>query len=294
VDTRLNVLRADTLERKPYAVAVNFHCHLNAHMETDLRAVSRDWSGEVIDNIEAALPGVTAMYLQGTCGDVMVPFELFSTERRFEVGQRVTRASLEALENSKTINGKEIGVVQRRIELPTRRWTREEVMQFREEGLHRLATGDTTNWLNGIARAIVTYPARLPLRYGGSVEKAVAAVSRFASEWSEEMLPALENRPEVLETEIQALRIGDVWFVAHEAELFTTLGLEERRRWPQPVLFMLGYSNGTIGYLPDAHDIERSSYAAVQSPKFTGQFPFTPKSGDVMVEEMLTTLRATA
>ena len=290
VDHHLSVLRADTLDETPLAVAINFHCHLNAHLDLDFRAVSRDWSGEVIDQIETALPGVTAIYLQGTCGDVMVSPAFASTERRFEVAQRVTTTTLDAWKNSKTIDGGNISGLTRKIKLPTRRWSREEVMQFRAEGLHRLATGDTDHWLDGLARSIVTYPGRLPVRYGGSVEKAVAALSKFAVEWSEEMLLALKDRPEFVETELQALRIGDVWFIAHESELFTSFGLALRHRWPDKDLFMLGYSNGSIGYLPDAHDIERRSYAAEQSPKFTGQFPFTAQAGAVMVSGMLDTL----
>ena len=69
-DTRLSVLRADSASGQPLAVAVNFHSHCIAHMETDLYTVSRDWPGEVADQIEAALPGATALYLQGVCGDV--------------------------------------------------------------------------------------------------------------------------------------------------------------------------------------------------------------------------------
>src|SRR5262245_40692294 len=57
VDTRVSVLRADAAGGKPLAVAVNFHSHCTAHMEVDLHAVSRDWPGEVVDQIEAALPG---------------------------------------------------------------------------------------------------------------------------------------------------------------------------------------------------------------------------------------------
>ena len=68
------------------------------------------------------------------------------------------------------------------------------------------------------------------------------------------------------------------------------LGLELRRRWPQEDLFVLGYSNGSIGYLPDAHELERGGYAALQSPKFTGQFPFTPASGPALVEGLLAAL----
>jgi hypothetical protein len=290
VDTTLSVLRADTLDGKPLAVAVNYHCHLNAHMDSDLHAVSRDWSGEMIDQLEAAMPGVTAMYLQGTCGDVMVPPDYFVGAHSFEVASGATKVALGACERSRKVSGQLISAIIRRLTLPTRRWRHEEVMEFRREGLHRQSTGDTTNWLDGIARVIVGNPKRLPLRYGGSLEKAVAAVSRFAIEWSDEVLPTLASRPEVLETELHALRIGDVWFIAHQAELFTTLGLQVRRQWPHADLFMLGYSNGGIGYLPDAYDIKRRSYAAEQSPKFTGQFPFTQESGHVMVAGMLKTL----
>jgi hypothetical protein len=292
VDPSLSVLRADSAEGRPLAVAVNFHSHCTAHMETDLRAVSRDWPGEVVDQIEAALPGATALYLQGTCGDVNFRREFNGTDRRFEPAQAITRVALEALGRARPVDAPGISVVSQTVILPTRRWTREEVMRDREEGLHRLKTGDTTGWLDGVARVCVGQPERLPLRYGGSVEQAVAAVARFAVEWTDSILPDLETRPERLETEVQALRIGDVWLTANASELFTTLGLEVRRCWAREDLFMLSYSNGSIGYLPDTHELERGGYAAVQSPKFTGQFPFIKDSGPAMVEGLIAALAA--
>jgi hypothetical protein len=290
VDTRVSVLRADTVDGRPLALAVNFHSHCTAHMETDLRAVSRDWPGEVVDQLEAALPGATALYLQGTCGDVNFRREFNGTERRFEPARAVTSVALDALGKARPIDNPDVGAVSFPVGLPTRRWTREEVMRDRDEGQYRLKTGDTTGWLNGVAKVCVNQPERLPLRYGGSVEKAVAAVSRFAIEWTDRILPELDARPEVLQTEIQALRIGDVYIVTNSAELFTTLGLEVRSQWGNDDLFMLGFSNGSIGYLPDAYDIERRSYAAIQSPKFTAQFPFTNESGPAIINGMLDAL----
>src|ERR1051326_3729189 len=286
VDTRVSVLRADSPEGKALAVAVNFHSHCTAHMEVDLRAVSRDWPGEVVDQIEAALPGATALYLQGTCGDVNFRREFNGTERRFEPARAITKVALQALERARLIEEASLTSTTIEVSLPTRRWTREEVMRDRQEGHYRLRSGDTTGWLDGVAKVCVNQPERLPLRYGGSVEKAIAAISRFALEWTDHILPDFETRPEILKTEVQAFRIGDVYIVANSSELFTTFGLEIRRRWPFDHLFMLSYSNGSIGYLPDAYDIERGSYAAIQSPKFTGQFPFTKDSGPMMVQGM--------
>ena len=290
VDTRVTVLRAESADGNALAAAVNFHSHCTAHMEVDLRAVSRDWPGEVVDQIEAALPGATALYVQGTCGDVNFRREFNGTERCFEPARAVTRVALQALEKARSVEPRGVHAVRSQVTLPTRRWTREEVMRDREEGLYRLKTGDTTGWLEGVARVCVNLPERLPSRYGGSVEKAVAAVSRFAVEWTDAILPDLETRPETLEAEAQALRIGDVWLVANPSELFTTLGLEVRRHWPSEDLFMLSYSNGSIGYLPDAYEVERRSYAAIQSPKFTGQFPFTKASGPALVDGLVAAL----
>lgn len=118
-------------------------------------------------------------------------------------------------------------------------------------------------------------------------------MARFATEWTEEVLPALDIRPETLDAEVQVLRIGDVWLAANPSELFTSLGLAIRQGWREQDLFLLGYSNGSIGYLPDAKEFEQPGYAAIQSPKFTGQFPFTAESGSALVAGTLA-LRASA
>lgn len=228
--------------------------------------------------------------MQGTCGDVNFRREFNGTEKRFEPARAITNVALEALEKARPIEDVSLASTTLEVSLPTRRWTREEVMRDRQEGHYRLRSGDTTGWLDGVAKVCVNQPERLPLRYGGSIEKAVAALSRFALEWADHILPDFETRPEILKTEVQAFRIGDAYIVANSSELFTTLGLEVRRRWLCDDLFILSYSNGSIGYLPDAYDIERGSYAAIQSPKFTAQFPFTDKSGAVMVNGMFEAL----
>jgi len=291
VDTRVSVLRADAKSGQPLAVAVNFHAHPCAHMEVDFRAVSRDVPGEVVDQLEAAIPGVTALYLQGNCGDVNFRREYRSTDRRFEPARALTGAALEALACARPIDAPGVTVVTRTISLPTRRWTREEIMPEREEGLYRLRTGDTTGWLDGVARVCVNEPERLPIRYDGSVERAVAAVSRFVVEWTDRILPDLDTRPEKIDTEVQAIRLGDVYLAAHGSELFSALGLCLRRSWPHDDLLILGYSNDGIGYMPDQYDIARRSYAAITSPKFTAQFPFTGDSGLALVEGLRETLQ---
>jgi hypothetical protein len=72
--------------------------------------------------------------------------------------------------------------------------------------------------------------------------------------------------------------------------LFTSLALDLRRQWEHKDLMIIGYANDSIGYMPDAHDVDRRSYAAYQSPKFKNQFPFVEKSGAALVNGLLCAL----
>ncbi len=292
VDERLSVLCADALDGSPLAIAVNFHSHPALYWLVHPRAVSRDCAGQMVDSLEAAMPGATALYLQGSSGDVQYRLEYWTSERYREVGAALYTSAMRAVSGARPISTPGVRVATRQGQLPARRWTREEVMSMYEEGRHRLATGDTTGWLDGIASKMVGFPRRLPERYNGSIERAVEAVSRFAVRWGESVLPQLDTMPEKRAAEFQAMRIGDVSLVTNEAELFTSLALEIRRQWPNEDLFILGYSNGSISYLPDAYEVDRGSYASLQVPKVMRQLPFTREAGTVAVQESLAALHA--
>jgi hypothetical protein len=293
VDTRLSVWRADTSAGQPLAAVVNFQAHPTIMMSLGAADLSRDAPGAITDALEAAVPGLTALYLQGSCGDVN--FDPRWNEPRLcqEPARLVAAGALAAYAAARPVAGTGVAAHAARVTLPTRRWTRDEVMRDREEGSYRLQSGDTRGWRDNLGRVMVNQPDRFPERYGGDLGLAVKAIARFAVEWTDLMLRDLETRPETLVTEVQAIRAGDAYLVANPAELFTTLALDVRRQWPHDDLMIAGYANESIGYLPDRHDIERSTYAANQSPKFKNQFPFIPESGTAMVNGMLTALERT-
>jgi hypothetical protein len=292
VDTTLGVWRVEDEAGKPIAAVVNFQGHPTVQMSLGPADLSRDLPGQVTDLIEAAVPGVTALYLQGSCGDVNFDHAYHTPARCQEPGRAVAAAALATFARARPIETPVVRSHVRKVTLPTRRWQREEVTAIKEEAEHRLRTGDTSGWLDGFARVVVNAPARLPERYGGSVEKAIQAVSRFGLEWARSALADLDTRPEVINTEVQAIRVGDAYLAANGSELFSSLALDLRRQWGGELL-LVGYANGGIGYMPDAYDIERRSYAADQSPRFTGQFPFTAESGPALVQGMLEALIAT-
>lgn len=287
VDDHLTVWRVDDLDGRPFAAVVNFAGHPVVQMSLGTADLSRDVPGQVTDMVEAALPGVTALYLQGACGDLNFDLRYHEPAKCHLPGQAVAGAALEALAGATAVEGEHVSARVRPVSLPARRWRREEVEAVRQECTHRAKTGDTAGWLDGFAKVVVNFPSRLPERYGGDTEKAVRAVARFGLEWSEEALRDLEARPETIAAEAQALRVGGAGLVANGSEFFSSLALEVRRRCGVRDVLIAGYANESLGYLPDAHDVEKKTYAAYQSPKFKGQFPFTERAGLAMAEAMV-------
>lgn len=291
VDPTVTTLNVETHEGRPLAFVVNFGAHPT--VTTDWRPfdVSRDLPGEVCDLIEQALPGVTAMYLQGACGDVNFLREYIDAERHHEPAKLLSEIALDSQCGIAPMPSPQVGFASEIVRLPTRRWQLDEVLKDRQEAERRLTTRDASGWRETIGRSMTNRPDDMVKRHGGDELKAVMAMARFHMEWTSKMLQDLETRPEYLETEVQTLRIGDLFITANSSEFFSPFALDVRSRAGAGELMLACYSNGRIGYLPDAHDIQARSYAGYQSPKYCNQFPFKEQSGPAMCDAMLRTIR---
>lgn len=290
VDTRVTTLKVDTEAGQPLAVVVNFGAHPTVTTQWRPYDVSRDLPGLVCDQIEKAMPGVTAMYVQGACGDVNFLREYIDKVRHAEPAQLLTEVVLNSLEHPKKVASPKVAFASEIAVLPTRRWEKEELLKDRREAERRLAANDVTGWRETIGRSMTNRPDDMVDRHGGDELKAVRAMARFHIEWTDLMLVDLDSRPTTLQTEVQTLRIGDTYITANSSEFFTPFALDVRRRADVPELMVACYSNGRIGYLPDAHDIQARSYAGYQSPKYCNQFPFVEESGPAMCDAMLRTV----
>lgn len=290
VDPTVTTLKVDTVAGRPLAFVVNFGAHPT--VTTDWRPfdVSRDLPGDVCDKIEQALPGVMAMYVQGACGDVNFLREYVSEERHHEPARQLAAVALASQDDAKPMRSPQVAFAHEIAQLPTRRWTRDEIEHDRAEAQRRLATHDVTGWRETIGRSMTNRPDDMVKRHGGDELKAVRAMARFNLEWTEQMRIDFETRPETLATEVQTLRLGDLCITANSCEFFSPFALEVRRQAHSPELMLACYSNGRIGYLPDAHDIDARSYAGFQSPKYCNQFPFTAASGPALCAAMLRTI----
>lgn len=287
IDARLAALLVQKADGSPMAVVANFGAHPTVGTESRPWDVSRDVPGQVCDGLEAAFPGATALYLQGACGDVNFLRDFHALECQHVPGRRLVERAIEALERAGEMPEPVVAAAQESAILPTRRWTREELERDRREAERRLAEDDVKGWRETIGRSMTNRPDDMVGRHGGDERKAVRAMCRFQLEWTEKMLCDFEDRPETLSTEVQAVRIGDLYCVANASEFFSPFALDVRRRAGVPEVMIACYSNGRIGYLPDEHDIIARTYAGYQSPKYCDQFPFTPDSGPAMCDAML-------
>jgi hypothetical protein len=287
VDATVSVLRIDHEDGSPLAVVANFGAHPTVSTELHPWDVSRDVPGEVCDGLESALPGARALYVQGACGDVNFLREYTAHDRCHEPARHIVNAVLDALVMPQRMPEPVVAFARETARLPTRRWTREELTHDRAEAERRLATGETSGWLETIGRSMTNRPVDMVARHGGDEQKAVRAMCRFHLEWTDRMLRDYDVRPEFLETEVQAICVGDVYCAANSSEFFAPFALDVRQRAAVPELMIACYANGRIGYLPDEHDIVARSYAGYQSPKYCNQFPFTAESGPAMCEAMV-------
>jgi hypothetical protein len=291
VDRRLTVLRIDGPGGDPFAVVVNFTGHPTSMMEWDRFAVSRDYPGVLTDGLEAVVPGCTTLFLQGSCGDINLVPEFSRDGRWYDAGRLLAGAALQALGHAAPVAEGPLQARRVPVSLPTRRYERAEVEREREAALRFAGTASTEGWKEVLGRVMVNHPDRFPDRYGHDVRKAVDALVRFTLEWTGEILEDLETRVPLVHTEAWGLRVGDFALAANGAELFSHWALELRERCDARELMIAGYANDGISYVPDEHDIERATYAAAQSPKYMGRFPFTLEAGQALTAAMAEAVR---
>jgi hypothetical protein len=90
-------------------------------------------------------------------------------------------------------------------------------------------------------------------RESGALEWEVR-VAEKQEDWARVLVEATARGNPTCDVFLQAIRVNDIVIAGMNAELFFETGLELRARSPFPDTFALGYTNGTVGYIPRADD----------------------------------------
>lgn len=260
VDDSVGVIRFDDLTGRPIVTLYRYSCHpvVNGAVSPTLSA---DFIGPARSLIQEKVGGL-AFFLQGCGGNVNprvgIGYERDCSEAVYRVGTalgaEVTRVALgisthRYQDQRTTVNG-----VPNILFKP---WqyrddhaavviaAAEETVAFRysplpdEAILHREEAAWRAELEDRIARGALSWEIR---------------AARTVHAWLTATIARLSDPDPTCDFLAQALRIGDVALVGLGVEAFSETGEEIRRNSPMPNTFVLGFSNGTIMYLPRKED----------------------------------------
>ena len=229
VDDTLSVLRVNGPRPQPLAVLVNYAAH--ASVMAWGKSFSADYPGFLQGVLEQVYGAeTTALFANGASGDLKVNWVIQKPDGSPDFGYGKVE---DARRWGTLLAGEALKVSER--------------MEVGDPGEIRIASTE------------VTLPLR-PLPSVASVEAELKAKQEKGEEtdWEERVLPSLRDgtAPQFLTGEVQVLRVGhDIAFVAVPGELFAEVGLRMRKELGCRHLFIVGYANGYVGYLPSARSI---------------------------------------
>jgi len=266
IDPSVGVIRVDDLDGDPIAVAFRYSCH-PVTMGPRSAVVSSDFPGTARRVVEASVGGL-AIFLQGGGGNVSpragMGYEDDCRELKervgLELGGEVVKIAAGIRTATRAGERRPLGNVPNILFTP---WEPVEgpmpVTIAAQEQVVELDYVDLPSPEE--AEAILAGRRRVlrEQREGGTQEWELRVAEKEV-DWAELLVEAASHEHPTCELLLQAIRIGDVVIAGMDAELFFESGLEIRARSPFRQTFALGYTNGTIGYLPRAADYPRGGW----------------------------------
>jgi hypothetical protein len=260
IDPTVGVIRVDDLEGAPIAVAFRYSCH-PVTMGPRSAVASSDFPGVARRVVERSLGGL-ALFLQGGGGNINpragMGLEVDCRDTKERVGLELGGEALKVAAAIRTNTRR--GARRTLANIPGILFTPWEPIDG--EAHDEVAAAETTVELDYVdmpptdgARRILAQRqgALADLRARGAAGWEVRVAEKY-EDWARLLVEASALERPTAALFVQAIRIGDVAIAGTNAELFFETGLEIRARSPFPHTFALGYTNGTIGYLPRAED----------------------------------------
>jgi len=266
IDSSVGVIRVDDLEGNPIAIVFRYSCH-PVTMGPRSAVASSDFPGVARQVLEENLGGL-ALFLQG-CGGNINPavgmgYEIDCRDTKNRVGITLGGEALKVATNIRTHvrpgARKPLGNVPNILFTP---W--------------EAVIGDTCTYLGATEQVVPLEYIALP-----SLQEAEAILARWqqtlderrqrdAQEWEVRVAEKYEHWARVLvdavkhghptcELYVQVLRVNDSVIAGMNAEVFFETGLTIKAQSPFTDTFVLGYTNGTIGYMPRAEDYPQGGW----------------------------------
>ena len=262
---------------------VKYTCHAVTLGPDNLR-ITADYPGYAMRFIERVMgPGTVAMFANGAAGDVntghspdLSALGYFIPGRTFERAERLgTMLGAEVVRIAQTLEEESDPVIRaasREILLPTK-------------ALPSIA--EATADLERKRKALDALGAKL----GGGVPETDPRLvkARVDELYARLLLLRIDQQagersgkeaPKHLPVEIQGIRIGGTVLIGVPVELFVEVGLSVKAASPGKHAWVLGYTNGSMGYLPSREAYAEGGYEVVSSI-------FAPEAATALEQAMI-------
>lgn len=217
-----------------------------------------DWPGMVEDLIQQRFQ-LAPSYLQGHCGDVNAGDASHWIGSIENTAEPVAAAIARALDSARSVPVDQLRVATQQFPLPL---DIETFRQWLDEYRADPSKCTSGNWVDaGFAEDW----------YRGSAQR----------DLSQTTLPI----------PLSVMQLGEVGLVFHPGELYSCYGLTIQRDSPLPETLVVGYTDDSIGYLPDPNAYRDAEYSAVTVPKIIDLPPFLPTSARTMTAGAIAMLK---
>ena len=259
-DPEVNVLKVEDAAGGMIASLVNFGCHPVSSVDR-MYAITADYPGYAMGVVEEMEGGV-CLFALGCAGNV-VPIQR-EGRSKVQVGRSLGGRALDVLQWVQTTEDARLAAVNRRIRLPLKAFPPVSEMEAEVKRLEaEVAKGETEKVSGEDLRG-----ARNALgRAKGALNKA----------------RSFEGQTH-LETEVQAIAVGEAQVVGLPGEVFAETGMDIKQRSGIPHTFVFSLSNDTPGYIPIRHAFWQGGYES-------GASSFGPGAAEEMADAALELVR---
>ncbi len=306
IDSAVGVLRIDDLEGRTIATCFSYGCH-TVTMGPRSSVVSSDFPGPARDLVEDSLGGLS-VFLQACGGNVNpvhgIGYEVDCRDTKNRTGLILGAEVVKVAANIRTNvqrakQRRPMGVIPNILFWPwepvegdtsTCLGAVEEIIQLEFMDLPPLAEAEAIldEWRRKLADA----------RASDARTWEISVAMRF-TDWAEKLVEAVQKGNPPLDALIQAIRINDFVVASVSAEAFFQTGQEVKARSPFEHTQFLGFSNGSVAYLPRADDYPEGGWSVQEryhvpdllAQSYSLPVAFRPEAEQFVVEKVSNLIR---